>query len=82
MFKTRIKTKKDLVLEFNQSQWLKRYVKYNSKKEKNQKNNFNKDEKALLKLINSAVYNKTMENVRNRINARLVSNKKDYLIWT
>ena len=28
------------------------------------------------------MYGKTMENLRNRIDVRLVSNKKDYLKWT
>ena len=41
-----------------------------------------KDVKALYKLINNAVYEKTMENLRNRINVKLVSNKKGYLKWT
>ena len=32
--------------------------------------------------MNNAVYGKTMENLRNRIDVRLVSNEKDYLKWT
>ena len=32
--------------------------------------------------MNNAVYAKTVENLRNRIDTRLVNNEKDYLIWT
>ena len=34
------------------------------------------------KSINNTVYGKTMENLRDRIDVRLASNKKDYLKWT
>ena len=46
IFKVRIKAKKILlVLQFNQSQWLKSYIKINSKKELKQKNMVTKMEK-------------------------------------
>ena len=44
--------------------------------------NGDKDVKALYKLMNNAVYRKTMANLRNRIDVKLVSNRKDYLKWT
>ena len=70
------------VLKFNESQWLKQYVEFNTQKGIEAKKIGDKDRKALYKLINNAVYGKTMENLRNRIDAKLVSNKKDYLKWT
>ena len=44
--------------------------------------NGGKDGKTLYKLMNNVVHEKVIENLRNRINVKLVSNKKYYLKWT
>ena len=44
--------------------------------------NGDKDGKALYKFMSNAVYGKTMEILRNRIDVKLAGNKKDYLKWT
>ena len=46
-----------------------------------EKNN-DKDGKTIYKLTNNAIYRNTMENLRNRINVKLVNNKKYYLKCT
>ena len=43
-----------------------------------EKNN-DKDGKALNKSMSNAIYGKTMENLRNRIDRKLINNKNDYL---
>ena len=68
------------VLEFNQSRQLKPYVKFNTQKGIETEQNGDKDGKVLYKLMNNAMCGKTMENLRKRINVRLVWNEKDYLI--
>ena len=64
------------VLEFNQSQWIKPYFELNTKKNNRSRKIGGKAGKALHKLMNSAIYAKTIENVRNRVDVKLVSNKK------
>ena len=66
------------VLESNQSQCLKLFVELNTQKVKAEKHGDNAG-KVLYKLMNNAVYGKIIENLRNRIDVRLVSKKKDQL---
>ena len=51
----------------------------NHKKRIELEQNNDKDGKVLIKLINNAIYRKIMENVRNRVNLKLIKNKKDHL---
>jgi hypothetical protein len=64
------------VLEYTQSNFLKEYIMKNTELRTLAKNDFEKD---FYKLMNNSVYGKTMENVRNRINFRLISNEAQAL---
>ena len=50
---------------------MKKYIDFNTEKRTNTANSFEKD---FFKLMINSVYGKTMENLRKRINVRLVNN--------
>ena len=58
-------------MEFNQSQWLKIYVEFNTQKRIEIEKNGDKVGKVLYKLMNNSIYGKTMVNLRKRIVVKL-----------
>ena len=64
------------VLEFKQSKLMKRYTDFNTEKRMNAANDFETD---FLKLMINSIYGKKMENLRKRVNVRLI-NKAEYLL--
>ena len=61
------------IIKFQQRAWLKPYIDFNIDKRKVVKSDFEKD---LFKLMNNAVYGKTMENVRNHMDFELVNKQE------
>ena len=61
-------------IRFEESEWLKPYIYLNTNLGAKASNNFEKD---FFKLMNNSIYGKTMENIRNRVDIHLVTNKRD-----
>ena len=62
------------VLSFRPSNWLKKYVDFNTKKRQKSTDEFNKN---LYKLLNNCIYGKSIENQRKRINVKLINDKNN-----
>ena len=66
-------------IKFEDRDWLKEYIDLNTNLRTKATNNFEKD---FFKLMNNSVFGKTMENIENRVDVRLVSTAKQALKLT
>ena len=66
------------IVSFKQKQWLKPYIEFNTNMRTKANNDFEKD---FFKLMNNAVFGKTMENVKNRVNIHATTSYKNAEKW-
>ena len=70
-------TKVHRILTFDEKPFLKEYIDLNTELRKQSKNDLEKD---LFKLMNNAIFSKSMENVLNRSNIKLINNNPEKLL--
>jgi len=66
-------------IKFTETDWLKQYIDHNTKLRTAATTNFEKD---FFKLLNNSVFGKTMENIDNRVDVRIVNNEEELLKLT
>lgn len=69
-------TKIHSALSFDQSQWMKPCIDFNTERRKEAKSRGDKFGDNFFKLMNNAVFGKTMENIRKRVNVKLITSEK------
>ena len=70
-------TKVHRILTFDEKPFLEKYIDLNTELRKQSKNELEKD---LFKLMNNAIFGKSMENVLNRSNVKLINNNPEKLL--
>ena len=63
-------------IKFKESAWLEEYINLNTKLKIEAKQSGNNFEVDFFKLMNNSVFGKTIENIRNRVDIRLISSDK------
>ncbi|XP_065653011.1 uncharacterized protein LOC136080322 [Hydra vulgaris] len=61
-------------IKFEERAWLNKYIELNTNLRTKAKNDF---EKEFFKLMNNSVFGKTMENIENRVDVRLINNRDE-----